>query len=191
LLGFLVASALIGCSNGSHPADRSAKAEQANPVSPEQALYDQVRSGAYQISAAIDSIEDVRKTMREMASREAGATQKAHLTITGDLDDDGTALADFGDDPPTFNEFKKNFAAQDDRRLKAIDAANESLDDLHDAQDVVGDLLDSLEHQDAGVPQKAQLDHADTVLDGCVEGVEGAIKAMGGKVTSTDSGDGK
>ncbi len=158
-------------------------AKPAAPKDPDQALFDQIRSGAYQIGSAIDAIESVRKTTKEIASREAGATQKALVMITSQLDAAGKALVEFSDEPPTFEEFKKNFSAQDERRLKAIDAANESLNDLRDAQDIVGDLLDSHPPE----PENTELDNADSDLEECVQAVQDAIKAMGGKVNSPDS----
>ncbi len=83
--------------------------------------------------------------------------------------------------PPPFDQFKKLFAAQDDRRLRAIAAANDSLDDLSDAQDIVGELQDS---KPAPPPQIAgQLADAGSDLDDCAQAVTEAIKTMGGKVT--------
>lgn len=172
--------ALAGC--GKQPASAVPQASKSTtPADPDQALYDQVRSGAYQIGSAIDSMEDVRKTVREIAASQSGKTQQALLQIAGDLDDAGKSLADFGDDPPPFDQFKKLFAAQDDRRLRAIAAANDSLDDLSDAQDIVGELQDS---KPAPPPQIAgQLADAGSDLDDCAQAVTEAIKTMGGKVT--------
>jgi hypothetical protein len=181
VLGLLACLALSGCSKaGSQSADAQVVKKAAAPVDPDRALYDQVRSGAYQISSAVDAIEAVRKTARDMASQQQGATQKALSAIATSLDDAGKALADFGDDPPAFEEFKKNFAAQDDRRLKAIDAANQSLSDLGDAQDTLSDLLDSHPPE----PENTALTNADSALDDCVQTLEDAVKAMGGKVAS-------
>ena len=150
------------------------------PADPVQALYDKVRSGSYQISTAIDSIEEVRKAAKEIASKETGNTRQALLTISGQLDEAGKVLADYGVDPVAYEEFKKDFAGQDDRRLKAIDAANEALDDLRDAQDLLGDLLDSHPPE----PEGTQLDNADSSLEECVQTVEDSVRALGGKVKS-------
>ena len=178
-LGLLI----CGCGHEqSKPTAIAKPTTPAAPADPVQALYDKVRSGSYQISTAIDSIEEVRKATKEIASREQGNTHQALMTITGQLDEAGKALADYGVDPPTFDEFKKDFATQDDRRLKAIDAANEALDDLRDAQDLLGDLLDSHPPE----PEGTQLDQADSSLEECVQGVEDAIQSMGGKVNSPD-----
>lgn len=150
------------------------------PADPERALFEQVRSGTYQINAAMDSIEEARKTAKEMAARETGQTQHALLTIASNLDDAGGTLSDFADDPPPIEKFKSDFATQDDRRLKAIDGANDALDAVHDAQDLVEALLKSNPPE----PEKTQLSEADSALDGCVEAVEDAIKTMGGKVAT-------
>jgi len=188
MVAFVVCLAITGCGSSTKVADGSlTSATKPAPANPEQALYDQIRSGTYQIGAAVDAIEEVRKTAREIASREKGDTQKALLTIEAHLNDAGEALSDFGDEPVTFEEFKKDFAAQDDKRLKAIDAGNESLNDLRDAQDILGDLLDSHPPE----PENTELNNADSALDGCLQAVEDAIKAMGGKVVDPDTSDGK
>lgn len=180
--GLLACLAVIGCAKTNSPVAANAESTKAAiPADPDQALYDQVRSGAYQISSAIDSIEAVRKTSREIAAREQGKTQAALLEIASSLDDAGKALADYGDDPPPFDEFKKNFSAQDDKRLKAIDAATESLSDIGDAQDTLSDLIDSHPPE----PEKTELGSADSALEDCAQTVMDAIKAMGGKVTET------
>lgn len=170
---------LTGCSKTGSPASAAPPRKASLPADPDQAMYDSVRSGAYQISTAIDSIEEVRKAVRGIAARETGKTQQTLLQLAGDLDDAGKALADFGDDPPPFDQFKKSFATQDDRRLKAIDAANDSLGDLQDAQEVMSTLLDSHPPE----PENTELNRADSDLDDCAQAVEDAITAMGGKVS--------
>lgn len=181
MLGLFVFLAISGCSKSLPHDDTSVlAAKPAAPVDPEHALYEQVRSGAYQISSAIDSIEDVRKTAKQMASHQAGSTKKALLTIEKGLDDAGDALSDYSDDPPPFDEFKKEFAVQDDRRLKAIAAGTASLVALNNAQDLLDDLIDSHPPE----PMKTELDNADSAMDECIQAVEEAVKAMGGKVAS-------
>jgi hypothetical protein len=183
ILGLAACIIVLGCSKaGSETKVDAKKTGPTAPIDPDHALYDQVRSGAYQINSAIDAIEEARKTSRDIAAREGGKTQKALLQIASSLDDAGKALADYGDDPPSFEEFKKNFAAQDDHRLKAIDAANKSLDALGDAQDTLSDLLDSHPPE----PENTELSNADSALYDCVQTVEDAVKAMGGKVASPD-----
>jgi hypothetical protein len=183
VLGLLACLAVLGCSKaGSEVVAESKVTKPAAPADPDQALYDQVRSGAYQVSSAIDSIEEVRKISRTIAGHQQGATQKALLEIAASLDVAGTALADYGDEPPPFEEFKKNFAAQDDRRLKAIAAANRSLSSLEDAQDTLSDLLESHPPE----PDKTELTKADSALEDCAQTLEDAVKAMGGRVPSAD-----
>ena len=150
------------------------------PSDPVKALYEKVRSGHYQLSAAIDSIEEVHKTTKGIAAKEEGDTKRALLTVVSELEDAGKTLTDFSDDPPSLEDFKKDFAAQDEDRLKAIDSANEALDDLEDCQDLVSDLLNSHPPE----PEKTMLMQADESLNGCVQSVSDAIKALGGKVAT-------
>lgn len=183
-LSFLVGVTICGCGHSEvKPIPAARQSAPTEPADPVQALYDKVRSGSYQISSAIDAIEEVRKATKDIAARETGNTHEALLTIAEQLDGAGKVLADYGVDPPSLDEFKKDFAGQDDHRLKAIDASNEALDDLRDAQDLLGDLLDSHPPE----PEGTQLDNADSNLEECVQTVEDAVKALGGKVRSPDS----
>ena len=175
---------ICGCGHPEvKPVPAARQPVSTEPTDPVQALYDKVRSGSYQISSAIDAIEEVRRATKDIAARETGNTHEALLTIAGQLDGAGKVLADYGVDPPSLDDFKKDFAGQDDHRLKAIDASNEALDDLRDAQDLLGDLLDSHPPE----PEGTQLDNADSSLEECVQTVEDAIKALGGTVRSPDS----
>ncbi|MDR3688449.1 MAG: hypothetical protein P4L46_03655 [Fimbriimonas sp.] len=182
-LALLALLACFGCSSGAKPARRPDPAptvatKPGPPADPDRALYEQVKSGAYQISGAMDAIEQARKTAKDMAERETGNTKKALLAIAKNLDGAGVALSEYSNDPPPFAEFKTEFAAQDDRRLKAIDACGDVLDNLNDTQDIVAALLKSNPPE----PEKTQLDNASSDLDGCIGAVEDSIKAMGGKV---------
>ena len=188
MLGIVVCLLVIGCSKNAVNDVASAQTKKVSiPANPEQALFDQVRAGAYQIGSAIDSIATVRKTVRDMAAKEKGATSQALLKIADQLDAAGKALSDFSEDPPALEQFKKDFAGQDDKRLKAIDACNDSLDDLNEAQDILSALLDSHPPE----PENTQLTDADSALDECTQAVEGAINTMGGKVTNSDDSSGK
>ena len=172
----------LGCHSGGSkdtpPTSQAAVPKAGAPTDPDKALYEQVRSGSYQISAAIDTIEETRKSMKDMASRQSGQTQRVIMSVASMLDKAGSRLAEYGDEPPTFEKFKADFSAQDDRRLKAIDAAGLALDDLNDAQDLVEKLIVTKPPEE----EKNKLEDADSALDGCTAAVADAIKAMGGKV---------
>ncbi len=175
----------LGCSSGgasvAEPTPSKVLKKASPPTDPDRALYEQIRSGIYQINAAMDAIEETRKTAKKMAGRELGETQSTLNAIAKILDTVGENLSEFASDPPEFDKFKADFAAQDERRLKAITVANESLGDLYDAQDLVEKLLSSKPPE----PEKTQLEDADATMDDCISGVEEAVKAMGGKVATS------
>jgi len=174
---------LIGCSKSPNPPSVASVPVKAEvPSDPVQRLYEQMRSASYQIGTSLDSIEEVRKTAKDLAEHQEGLTKAALVAVGKKADAAGKLLADFGSEPPTLEQFKSDFAAQDERKLEAIDAADEALDDLLDAQDVVGDLLDSHPPDPAG----SQLDEADDALDAGIQAIQDAIKTMGGRVTASD-----
>ena len=175
---------LVGCSKPATTQSVStAPAKAEVPKDPVQRLYEQMRSASYQIGASLDAIEEIRKTAKEMAAQQAGLTKEALTAVGVKVDAAGKLLAEFGSEPPALEQFKSDFAAQDERKLETIDAANEALDDLLDAQDVVGDLLDSHPPDPAG----SQLDETDSSLETAVQAIQDAIKTMGGRVTASDA----
>src|SRR5580698_1184853 len=103
---------LVVCGCGARPevtTGPQAVPKPSAPKDPERALYEKVRSGAYQINAAIDSIEEVRKTTKDLAAHELGQTHEALMSIAKSVSDAGETIADYGADPPTFEQFQKDF----------------------------------------------------------------------------------
>lgn len=147
------------------------------PADPEDALYEQFKTGRYQINAAVDAIGEAVKIAKPMSMSAGGSAGEALTEVSDMLDDAGSSLVEHNDDPPSLEDFKKDFPAQDEERLKSIAAASEALRTLRDAQGTVGDL-------EANVPAdfKADLLKLDDGIGEATDALEEAIKAMGGKV---------
>lgn len=140
---------LAGCGSGREsppkdgPPPTPAKVE---PVaeSPEDVLYAQLRSGAFQLSAAAGSIEDSLVAAQE-AIRALGAfrdQKEAMEEVAAFIDSAGSSISEFTDDPPAKEEIAKDFATFDELRLRAVEASNDALQDLRQSLGVLEGLSD-------------------------------------------------
>lgn len=119
------------------------------------------------LTEALDRCLALRKSAKVPA--------KAALEEVRDaLDSAGAAVEDFQLALAEEAEFEKNFKAEDERRLKAIDGGNDALHILGDAQAVLG----SYSH-DVGKPLDQELE---SLIQLAMEDLKEAIQAYGGKV---------
>lgn len=180
-IGWIVAliSVIAGCGGPKSQhvveptATRSPEAEQSSP-SPERQVYEEARAGAVQIGALTESISEALAEVRKLADRERGDRRQAFSDAADFLDSAGATIADFAVEPPAFVEFSKDFAAQDERRLQAIEAANDARIDVQSAANTLGDLG----------PEAAQLSAKATEI---IADLEEAITTLGGEIEARES----
>jgi hypothetical protein len=179
----VVTLSLAGCHRGGAPASRGVS-RSAPPavIDPVKHLYEQMRTGAYQLSAGQDSLQTATELSEKLAKVAGGTASHGFAALLSKLNAAGEELGDYTDDPPAFDEFKKDVSAEDDQRLNAIQAANEALGEIADGQDIVENLL-------AGAPaeDKPEVLKVQDQLDDTVDAVETAIADLGGKVDDDDS----
>jgi hypothetical protein len=174
---------LYSCSNPpteSPPPPKITHVEQKLPpsVKPEEQLYEQLRSGSFQLDAAAGSIEDTleaAKSAHKALAKYAEAAS-AMQDVIEYLDSAGEGVAEFGDGTPNKEDVAKNFAASDDKRLKAIEAANDA---LHDLREALG-ILESLSGSENDTVAKKALS-VKALVAVAIDDVWGAIEAFGGE----------
>lgn len=175
---------ILGCVTGcGSPAESSARPDGApSAVSaaepPEALLYEQLRSGAYQLNATTASIEETLRAAKEALAKLPKRSDVAEgmQDVIDYVDSAGSGIGDYADDPPTKEEVAKDFAAFDERRLKAVAAAGESLRDLREA---LG-LLETMAEVDNASVVKSVLG-VRSLLAVAVDDLWGAIEALGGQ----------
>jgi len=165
--------ALAGCGS------KTATASQPGPSkptvvatkAPEDVLYEQLRSGSFQLSAALDSIE---AALKEAEGTQATAELKNSLTeIKDDIDSSGTDLAEENDDPPAKEQVAKDMASFEAKRKKLCDTINDSLHDLNDARGIVDSLAEE--------GKEGPLEKIGQKIDIAIDDLKGALEALGGK----------
>ena len=92
------------------------------------------------------------------------------------IDSAGEGVAEFGDDPPSKSEIEKSFGTYDEKRLKAIEAANDA---LHDLREALG-ILESLSGGENAEVVRIAL-QVKSLLAVAIDDVWGAIEAFGGE----------
>jgi uncharacterized protein YukE len=168
---------VIGCSHKAVVTSSPTPTPVAAPEDPEHKLYDQLRKGAFQISAATQDLSDGAEAAEKLEQSAGGTASKGFKDVVAKLNTAGTALAEYASAPDSYEEFAKDVNDADDRRLNAISAATDALDDVGDAQDVVDQLL-------LGAPAdaKPKVQKIQDQLEDAVDALQQGIEAMGGKV---------
>lgn len=180
----IAAIALAGC-NGqagkappeSPPAQESgaAPAEQSDPNA---ALFEQLSSGAYQSSAAIESLDRATNQATELKEKVPAEELKIGMDdVIALIDSAGATLAEFAEQPESEAAVEKEFNLFDERRLKAIEAGNDALMDLREAVGVIESMAEGL----TGMRQVEAEKLRGALLE-AMDDVAGAIEGFGGKV---------
>jgi hypothetical protein len=182
---FLVAliGVMLGCGQKAPEANSGASpstggAEAAAPKDEPTTLQEQLRGGAYQIDAAMGGMERVMNVVRPLAQDKPDETREALQTIADMLDSAAATIVEFND-APTLDSVRSDFKAADDRRLKAIEEADDARQEVEQAKGVVTDLLGSEPPADV----LAQLKQIDDAIEETLDALEAAIEAFGGKVS--------
>ena len=151
------------------------------PEDPERRLYEQIRTGAYQLNGALDNLQTAQEMAKKLSKVAGGTAGRGFTDLIKKLNQAGEDIADYTSEVPSFDQFKTSVAQEDDQRLDAIDDSNDALGYIADAQDIVENLL-------AGAPDEAkpQVRQIQDQLDECVDAMESAIVEMGGKVDQDD-----
>jgi hypothetical protein len=170
---------LGGCNRGAAQSAAEPATVPEKAKDPEEKLYEQMRSGAFQLSSALEALQKAVVDARTLGDSSSGELKDALADIADHLDSSGASIADFTGQPPALEEFRKNFAENDDKRLKAIDKANTALMDANEADGILQSVLEKPEFK-----TKPELKKISDELGACLESLEGAIKALGGKLES-------
>jgi ABC-type transporter Mla subunit MlaD len=148
-------------------------------------MYQSWRTANNDIDAALGNLEDGMKRSKQMAAVSGGNAAQALRQVADLLNSAGEALSDYDDVPATLEEFRKDFAARDENRLKSIDAAVSGLQEVGSASDILDDLS-------SNVPQRFKNDLNEITNDvaDSADQLRQAIKLMGGKVPADDDDSG-
>ncbi|MGV3617575.1 MAG: hypothetical protein ACO1SV_19795 [Fimbriimonas sp.] len=189
LLLVAIVGAMLGC--GPKPPEPSASVstgtggtEAAAPKDGPTALQEQLRGGAYQIDAAMGAMERAMNVVRPLAQDKPDETREALQTIADMLDSAAATIVEFND-APTLEAVREDFKAADDKRLKAIEEADDARQEVEQAKGVVTDLLSSEPPADV----LAQLNQIDDAIEEALDALEAAIEAFGGKVSDPSAPD--
>lgn len=99
-----------------------------------------MRAGAVGLAGCIESLGEALQECDRIRNA-AGGNWKRALTEAYDLiDSAGAGISNFSEEPPPLEAFRKQFATQHEKRLKAVRAANDALHDLDQAIGIVKSL---------------------------------------------------
>lgn len=182
LLAAILGVSLFGCGRNEGPAASAGGAPGATttsgaPKDEATTLLEQQRGGAYQIDVAMGHMEHAMNLVRPLAVDKPDETKEALQNIVDMLDSAGATIIEFND-APTLDKIKENFKEQDDRRLKAIEEADDARQEVEQAKGIITDLLASEPPADV----KTSLTEIDESIEEALDALEAAIEAFGGTV---------
>ena len=184
--GGLAAIGLICIACGHQPTALPQAAKPAASPTPaldkEAQLFQNMRTASNDIDVSLDDLEDGMKRAKSLSAAAGGEAGRALGNVSALLNTAGEALSGYDDVPATLEDFKAEFAADDEKRLKSIDAAVSALEAVGSASDILSDLS-------ANVPaaRKADLTQIANDADESGDDLQEAIKLMGGKVPAEDT----
>lgn len=166
-----IATVIFGCGKPEVEAVAGAK-----PPNPEREMYDNLRSARFQIGAANERLSDVFNQVSGLAEQEEAEVHDALKEISDGISKAGSLVADYDEELPPYDKFQADFSAQDDERLKAIEACSKALGEVEDALNLTDDLLES------GPPEEPAkvLREVKNGLEECRDALKDAVADMGG-----------
>lgn len=146
---------------------------KVDPNKPDDTLFQQLRAGAFQLSGVIETLDAVVEKLKEVKPGNDATLKSGLSELTESVDAAGAALADYTDEPDR-QRLTKKFPEYDERRIRAIDAANDALHDLDEAAGLATDL--------AADKNVESLNDIADLLDLAMADIKEAIVSLGGKV---------
>ena len=173
-------AALVGCSKAEsapRPGATAGVPPPETPKDPSEALYEQLRSGAYQINAAMDAMERALRDCREASIGLGKGSKNAAADVVDVLDSAGSTIGDYLN-APELDEVRNDFTTNDERRLKAIEDLNDARREVLEGQGIA----DPMASDDPDPKVRAIFDRIAEDITEVIEAIEGAIEALGGSV---------
>jgi ABC-type transporter Mla subunit MlaD len=169
---FLLLSVLVlaGCRHAGH-------AHAATPAAdPDQALYDQIQRGSFNLTAAVSDLDTLRRGLKDLEAKVPAGDMKETLEDDVDeIDGVGKDIADFTAEPPPFDVFKKQVSTFRQRLKDALQKTNDALVTFDDAWGDVDSMSDA-----APKNLQTQLDDLGVDMENVDDDLKNAIREMGG-----------
>lgn len=178
-LGLLAVVGLLGCAHGPK---ENGKLEHQGPggdISREQAVYEKLRSGDFQLGAASETIQGAYEHALRLRDRAPKKTDlRAALEDLVDyLDSAGASVSDYEDVPESLQVVEKELKKYEDQVKAMIELAGNARRDLDEAQEIA----DSLRLAAEGTAKDEFQELFDEITL-AIEDVSGAVEALGGSL---------
>lgn len=182
LVGLVAVLAIGGCgcrkqgsaADENRPKPPEVKIDRDNP---EQTVFEQLRSGAFQIAGVEGTIEEALTKVRALGELGDTELKNALKELSDTLDSVGATLAEHSDEPEEPAKTPAAFGKMDEQRLAAIAGANDALHELEDAAGILSTLS-----EDPALSDRAEVGELGELLQLGIDDLTEAIKSLGGQV---------
>lgn len=178
LLVLALGLCIVGCGRGqdTEKAIQSQAVAAERKLSPEDTLFEQLRSGAFQLDAATESISEALVHAKDALGGTSGQAKEGLQDILDYLDSAGAGIADYAVEPQSADEIRKKYKEFEDQRRKSVQAINDAIRDLEEARGIAA----SLEEDQPNYSGKG----LSGLIDVAIDDLKGAVEALGGKLES-------
>lgn len=153
------------------------------PRDDSERLFQQLRAGSFQVDAALNAMENTLQSCKSTTIKSVEARQAA-ADVSDFLDSAGSTVGDYLN-APTLDEVRRDFAGNDERRLKAIEDLNDARREVLEAQGIADPVAS--DDPDAAV-REVFTGIGDGIAE-VIDALEGAIDAFGGSVVEPSEDD--
>lgn len=178
-LGLLAVVGLLGCAQGPKEDGKLEHEGKGGEVTREQAVYEKLRSGDFQLGAASETIQGAYEHALKLRDRAPKKTDlRAALEDLVDfLDSAGASVSDYEDMPESVQSVKENLKNYEDQVKAMIELAGNARRDLEEAQEIADSLRLAAEGS-----TKDEFQELFDEITLAIEDVSGASEALGGSL---------
>lgn len=178
-LGLAAMCCLVACGPGSRAQGKLEHEGKGAAVTREQAVYETLRSGDFQLGAASETIQGAYDHALKLRDRAPKKTDlRAALEDLVDfLDSAGFTVSNYDDMPESAKQVQENLKNYEAQVQTMVELASNARRDLDEAQEIA----DSLRLAAEG-PAKDEFQELFDEITLAIEDVSGAVEALGGSL---------
>lgn len=171
---------LGGCGSDSRKAGVSAPASSSptsmeSPATPEERLFESLRSAAFQFSASVTGIESSLDEARGLAASSGVSeeTKEALADVIDYLDSAGSIVSELTDIVPSRSDLAVQFKNYEKKRESHALTAEDALADLQECRGLLSSIVES-----TPVGRASGVEHLLSVIEVNIQDVEGALRTL-------------
>lgn len=157
------------------PPTSSPPTSMESPATPEERLFESLRSAEFQFAASVTGIEASLEEARGLAasSEVSEETKEALADVIDYLDSAGSIVSELADIVPSRSELAVQFKNYEKKRASYALTAEDALADLQECRGLLSSIVES-----TPVGRASGVEHLLSVIEVNIQDVEGALRTL-------------